>query len=195
MAEEQSGAAGQVPAANEPQAGTVAGQEPDESKNSGAQLTPEQLQAELDRVRGEAAANRKGKAEAEAKVKEFEDREKTETQKLSDKISQLEKDLTSRDTQIQELRVRNAFMAEATKPEAGVRNPGAAFRHLDLSRVEYDDAGEPKNLGALVESLKGEVPEFFEPTSPGTVTQGAQSRTKPQSADDQFAKAVLDKLA
>lgn len=121
---------------------------------------PDQVQSELDSLR--------------QKVKEHEDAQKTEAEKASERTAELERENATKDETIRELRVRVAFVSKAA--EVGTKYPDKAFRLLDLSKVEFDKAGEPTNLGDLLDALKADVPELFQ-TTRGSGDGGARPPT------------------
>lgn len=57
---------------------------------SGFDDLPAETKAEIKRLRSEAASNRKAAQEAKAKVEEFEERDKTDAEKMADKLRKAE---------------------------------------------------------------------------------------------------------
>lgn len=62
---------------------------------------------------------------------------------------------------------------------AGARSPGLMFDSV-IADVQYDDAGEPTNVAALVANLKTKFPEQFGTGSAsGSIDAGAGSGSRP----------------
>jgi hypothetical protein len=62
---------------------------------------------------------------------------------------------------------------------AGARSPGLMFDSVTAD-VQYDDAGEPINIAALVANLKAKFPEQFGNDTPaGSIDAGAGSGARP----------------
>jgi hypothetical protein len=61
---------------------------------------------------------------------------------------------------------------------AGARSPGLMFDSVTAD-VQYDDAGEPVNIAALVGNLKTKFPEQFGNTPSGSIDAGAGSGARP----------------
>lgn len=82
----------------EPAAPPQAGQEPDAAQEpkpngqepQGFDALPAETQAEIKKLRAEAASHRREALEAKAKAQEFEDRDKSELEKLTGKLTKTE---------------------------------------------------------------------------------------------------------
>lgn len=61
---------------------------------------------------------------------------------------------------------------------AGARSPGLMFDSV-IADVQYDDAGEPLNIAALVANLKTKFPEQFGNAASGSIDAGAGSGARP----------------
>lgn len=76
------------------------------------ELTPEQLKAELSKVRKEAAAKRIANRELEEqarKWKEYEESQKTELQKLQDQLAEKERKLAEKDSEVARAKIAREF--------------------------------------------------------------------------------------
>ena len=93
--------------------------------------------------------------------------------------------------ELDELRRENEDLKQATRlrtardlmttelKQTGARSPGLLFDSV-IADVQYDDAGEPVNIAALVANLKTKFPEQFGTDTPsGSIDAGAGSGTRP----------------
>ena len=124
------------------------------------------------------------------KVKEFEDAQKSEGEKAAERIAELERDSASKDERIQALTIRGAF--SKTAREAGALYPDDAYKLADLSKVEYNEDGEPTNLDAIVEDLKANRPAMFGQERPPSFEGGRRGDSTPSgpTMDDRLRAAV-----
>jgi hypothetical protein len=157
---------GQAPQTNQQEsapAGAQAGQEPE----------PERFDAEyVKRLRAEAAEYRKRLRELEQTVKQHEEAKLSETERLQKRLAELEREQAAWQRERQERTLKYETMLAASR--LGIVDPEAAYRLLDLSKVEFDDDGNPTNLDkALQELLKAK------PYLAGHATAGAGSPTNP----------------
>lgn len=128
-------------------------------------LTPDQLKAELARVRREAAQHR-------TRLKAFEDAQAAaDAAKLSDlekaqrQIATLQQAEADRTRAYQELTIRYAITQHAQTLD--IVDPDAAMKLLDWSEIEFDDAGQPKNIAKLLEKLLADKPYLKKIAAPG----------------------------
>ncbi len=146
--------------ADDTQTGQVpneSGQEPrtDQQGAAGAQgQEPERFDAEYVRkLRAEAADYRKRLRELEQKVQEHETAKLSETEKLQKRLAELERQQATYQRERQERTLKYEAMLVASK--LGIVDPEAAYKLLDLTRIEFDEDGTPKNIEqALKELLK-----------------------------------------
>ena len=104
-----------------------------------------------------------------SKLQEYEDKDKSEVERLTAKATQLERDLSEKERMIVETTMKSAISNEAVK--MGIIDPDVAFALIDTSLIEYDD-GKVKGLKKALESLIKEKPYLIEkeatpPPSPG----------------------------
>lgn len=85
---------------------------------------------------------------AEAELKKLKDEQLSETERLQNRVVELEKDSAERTQKMQDTLVRAAAISAASK--AGFANPDVAYRLLDPGAIEYDDKGTPTNVSELV---------------------------------------------
>lgn len=136
-------------------------------------LTPEQLTAELAKVRREAAGYR-------TKLKTFEDQAAQEAAaKLSDlekaqmKVADLEKALGEQTRREQERTVRYEIQAHAAK--LGIIDPEAAYALMDRAQLDYTDDGAPKNVNKLLKELIASKPYLAGPVAQGSAANPARN--------------------
>ena len=145
------------------------------------------LRAALADVRKEAAKwrteHKKAADALEAAAKE----KMTEEEKRTAEVAKKERELADRETAAQE-RLLTAAIKEAAAA-AGVAPARLALmpRLIDRSEVEFDDAGEPTNVAALVKSLLDAYPEFKAAAS-GSGSADGGSRGKSGLTREQIEK-------
>jgi hypothetical protein len=97
--------------------------------------------------------------ELERKASEYDKQQQanqSETERLQARIAELEKRDSDRETERQLDRVQTATVREAAK--LGFRDPGDAYRLLDAASIDFDDAGQPTNVGKLLSGLLKDKP-------------------------------------
>lgn len=125
------------------------------------------------------------KARLEA-AKALEDANKTEQQKLADRLAAVEKERTdwqAREAKLQaekaEVLLRSAVIGKAAA--AGFADPTDAYRMLDLSQLKATDSGDVDGLDAALKALGEAKPYLLKatpriaPTNPGAQGQGGES--------------------
>lgn len=134
------------PQAGDPPAQAADPQQPQEGSATGEGTEPDlaTIQRELKDARREAAGYR-------TRLKAFEDKDKTESEKATERIAELERDLAEARTSIQANRLQTAAFSAARK--LGFRNPDLAYRLVSVADVEFDDAGQPKNIERLLDGI------------------------------------------
>lgn len=90
-----------------------------------------------------------------AKVKEFEDKDKTETDRLSGSVTELTEAKTTLEQEVGKLRLNNAFLLDNTYTW---HDPKAALKLADLSKVKFDDDGNAEGLAEALKALADESP-------------------------------------
>lgn len=138
--------AGETPAA--PQAGDPEPAEPT--------LDPAVLARELASARREAAGYR-------TKLRAYEDRDKTDAEKSTERIAELERENAELRVATQSASLRSETLAVATR--LGFRNPAIAYRLIDPAAVTYADDGSPRNVPALLAQVAKEDPYLTSATT------------------------------
>lgn len=126
-------------------------------------------QADLDRMFSERAAQAKSSMlkalgfesekdakEALSRLKSIEDGQKTELQKAQEKLLELERKTADYQRERQEYITRSEV--RLTAAGLGIIDPDAAYKLLDLTKIEYDDNGNPKNVEQALKDLVKERP-------------------------------------
>lgn len=132
----------------------------------------ERLEAELAKVRKEAA-------EARTKLKALEDEKLSESEKLQNRVKELEEKEKQWERERTESRLRSQ-VAEAGR-KAGAIDPDVLYRLVDPDDIVLDDSGKPKNLDALIKHLRDTRPYLF--GKPGSADGGAGRRTGATGAE------------
>lgn len=106
-----------------------------------------------------------------AKVKESEDAEKSELQRLQERLAETERTNTTATERAQRKALELATFTEAVR--LGFRRPDKALKELDPAAIEYDEGGEPTNVRALLEAaLKDDEGLKAAAPPPGDAGQG-----------------------
>jgi hypothetical protein len=134
-------------------------------QTSDAGTTGALTQADVDRIVA-AKVSQKLKAYGDvedlkrkaAQYDSLQESQKTETQKLTDKIRELEARDAQRETERQKDRVATATVREAAR--LGFRDPDDALAHVErrIDSVEFGDDGQPTNVGKLLSGLLKDKP-------------------------------------
>lgn len=119
------------------------------------------------------AAVSKELEELRAKVKETEDAKKTDLEKLQGALSEAEAAKVTAEGRLQEATLHAAVAEEGRK--ANALYPGDLHKLIEPSEVEYDKAGEPKNLEKLIEALKASRPALFSTARQGSFDGGVRT--------------------
>ena len=89
-----------------------------------------------------------------SRLKSYDDGKKTELQKLQERLSEQERTNTEQATKQKELNTQYEVMLVAGK--LGIVDPDAAYRLLDLAKLEYGTDNKPSNVEmVLAELIKG----------------------------------------
>jgi len=107
--------------------------------------------AEKAALRKEAAKYRRELRAAEAKLREHEQAKLSETERLQQRVKELEGEVEQARKKAQTAALRSHVSQAAGR--LGFQNPTVAYRLLDLDKLEFDDDDEPKNLDALLREL------------------------------------------
>jgi hypothetical protein len=111
-------------------------------------------------------------ARLEKQVKDAEDAKLTDTQRLQQRIDDLEAKGELAEQRAVAL-VRNAAIVDAAR-KVGAIDPDAMPRLIDTDAIEVDDAGSPTNVAALLEKLAKDKPQWFRDGGPGSFDGGAR---------------------
>lgn len=141
----------------------------------GKPLDPARALSAIERLKGEATKVpdlEQQLNEAMTKLKEFEDAKLSDTDKLTKRNTELETRTATLEREIQELRVGIAVAKVAQ--DAGALYPDAVVNLIDLSTLEFEADGKPKNADKIVEALKVKYPAMFGQAGPGSADAGAR---------------------
>lgn len=158
----------------EPENAPQEGQEPapaPEEKPTGFDALPAETQAEIRKLRAEAASNRKAAQEAQAKVTEYEEANKSELEKLSSKLAQAE--------------------------QAKVQTEAKLLRYQVAQEREVPAKLVPLLTGTTKDELEAQAALILDNTKPDKpdFDGGArQPAPKPKSAEEQHNADVLAML-
>lgn len=157
-----------------------------------AQQAEEKVDPIVSRLKAEAAEYRRKLRELEAKVKADEDAKLSETERLQRRLAELEREQALWQRERQERTLKYETMLAASR--LGIVDPEAAYRLLDLSKLEFDEDGQPKNLEQALRDLVKAKPYLAgqqtvtagSPTNPATGQQRAGTFTTSQLSDYRF---------
>lgn len=160
MSDEQQGQQGQESGNDEQESGQQGGAQRGAgggTQDGGDDLAG--LKTALDKERrARRDADRKF-GELEAWKRQREQTDMSETERRDARLKEYEAKEQAWDRERQSLRLETAITAVATK--AGAVNPEILHRLVDFGAVEWNDAGQPKNLTSIVNELKREYPAMF----------------------------------
>ncbi len=140
---------------------TVGGQEPQNQQQTAAASAQDGQEPEIERfdaeyvrkLRAEAAEYRRRLRELEQKAQEQENAKLSEAERLQKRLAELEREQATYQRERQERTLRYEVMLAANR--LGIVDPDAAYRLLDVSRIEFAEDGTPANIEvALRELLK-----------------------------------------
>jgi hypothetical protein len=161
------------------------GSEPDDSKEQRSEEKPisaEEFEALKRRMQ---AADRRATA-AEEKVREFQDKDKTELQRVTDRVSELEESLGAKDELIKTLQLQNGFLA-ANKYTW--HDPELALKQVDMDSVEFDADGKPskESLAKALKSVADKHPYLVKRTESDVTPSGEPGPKKARNAEKDAA--------
>lgn len=171
---EQNGSQSQVDAntPNEPQVGTPETPQAGD-QNTQPTLTLEQALDALKKARAEAASHRVKLNEYEDKARRDAEAQMTEAERYKSRASDLERQVSDLTRSHQERAVKYEVQLHAAK--LGIIDPDAAVKLLDLSQLDYDDDGTPKNAGKLLADLIKAKPYLAGTPASGSVANPARN--------------------
>lgn len=118
------------------------------------------------------------------------DEKLSEAEKLQKQIADLQSKVSESDAAARARIAKAAVKAAAASH--GAHYPGDIPALVDLSKVDFDDDGEPTNADDLVEALTKSRPALFKGSAPGSADggpRGSASGAKP-SMDDVLRSAA-----
>lgn len=139
--------------------------------------------AELAKVRAEAAKYRTENAKLTAAQQAADNAKLSEEEKRIARITELEAKLSETESRAKDRALYAAIVDAAAR--LGARKPQMIQRLLDPAAIEFDDAGEPKNVDALVAAFLKTNPEFASSAGHpvGDAGQGARGKSTLTHAD------------
>lgn len=134
------------------------------------------LRSESAKHRSERNELRKTVEELDAKLKGYEDKSKSEVEKITEEKVKLERALADRDREAVEKDVKMQVMAEASK--LNIVDPGMAYLALDLSLLDPEDS---KSITKALSSLVKDKPYLLKsaPPTPGAGGPPVQGKASP----------------
>jgi hypothetical protein len=121
------------------------------AKGESGTVQVDAIRAELEELRKEAAKYRTENKRLTDAQKAADDAKLSEADRLQRQLDELKAQNADLQAREKESAFQRAAIAAATK--LGFRNPDLAARLLDRSSIDYNDAGQPRNL----ERLLGEI--------------------------------------
>jgi chemotaxis protein histidine kinase CheA len=171
-------------------AATTSAQAPQESAPAGAEAQagqePEQERFDAEyvrKLRAEAAEYRKRLRELEQTVKQHEEAKLSETERLQKRLAELEREQAAWQRERQERTLKYETMLAASR--LGIVDPEAAYRLLDMSKLEFDEDGNPTNLDKALQELLKAKPYLagYPAASSGSPTNPSRSAVTPSLED------------
>lgn len=144
------------PAGTDTKPATGDGKQQETKPDPGGQKAPAPsfTQADVDKMVAEALAKQKTDADEAARQEKL-----TDKQKADERLAQLEG------------QIRTEAAAKEFRKAVNLPNADDLF-DLVAAKVEFDKAGKPKNIQALVDGLKKSFPKLFENPAPGAKGYG-----------------------
>ena len=179
MTQEATGATGTLA---DPETQPPAGTPPTQADGgSGEQPTgPEPLSLdEAKKLRAEAQGLRRRLASLEDAAKVAEEAKLSETERLTRKASDLERQLAERDQALKERTVLASTVEAAAR--LGFANPRLAHRLLDHAEIEFEADGTPSNIEPLLKELLRTEPYLASAhaRATGSIDGGSRSNRSP----------------
>jgi len=136
------------------------------------------LKGALDKERRERRDFERKTKELETWKREREQADLSETERRDARIKELESKEQGWEREKRDLRLQTAITAAGTK--AGALYPEQLYRLVDSGAIEWNDAGQPRNLTSVVNGMKTEYPALFRSHGgAGNADAGAGSTTPP----------------
>lgn len=154
------------------------------------------LKSALEKERSTARDASKALKAAQAKIAEFENRDKSDTERLTAERDKLKLDAETALTKLRTANARSAVIDAVSKLNPTI-SPVSVF-NLVRDGLEYDDDGEPTNVAAALKTLGTQDPGVFRKsggkgdggeTGAGGAREYASPTDRMASAYDQISKA------
>lgn len=143
------------------------------ASGEGGEDAVETLRQKLADLEKDNRAYRQREAQREAAEKEKAQAEQTESERLAERIADLERQLTDRVRREQEQSLRLASITAAQK--LGYRNPDLAYRLIDSAAVQYGEDGLPRNVEQMLTALAKSDPYLLTQTDFGGGPRGGSA--------------------
>ena len=132
------------------------------------------LRSESAKHRSERNELRKTVEELDAKLKGYEDKSKSEVERITEEKMKLERDLADRDREMAEAALKAKVYAEASR--LNIVDSEMAYLALDISSLDPDD---PKSVQKALSSLVKDKPFLLKSTPPTPGAGGPPVQGKP----------------
>lgn len=168
---EETTPAGQEPATNDGQAPpTPASQEPADDFDKDRALATIAKLREFEKL---SKSQAKELESLRQQIKAHDDEKLSETERLKQRVSELEFAESQYKAQIRNIALRGTVAEMATR--MGAVYPAAAYKLIDIDEVEFDKDGEPTNVEALLAAAKKSFPLLFRnPSGNADAASGGQ---------------------
>lgn len=145
--------------------------------------------SDLEALRRELADTRREAAGYRTRLKTFEDAQKTDAEKTTERIAALEAENARLAAAHRAVTIRDAAQAAARK--AGFWDPEIGASLVNTNDIQFDDEGNPKNMDALVAAIAKDKPRLI--NGGGTPDFGGGVRGAPAAGhtmDDLIRRAA-----
>lgn len=163
----------------------------DPPENEGEKQQDAQLKRENAERRVENKALKASLDKALADLKAFTDKDKSEIEKATSTAKELEEKVKTYEQKIHDLALQNAFLADKSFKW---RNPKAALKLADLSKVEIDEDGTVTGLSDALKALAKSDPYLLEAVDedndPGAPPAGQPPKNKPPKGTPEREKLL-----
>jgi len=143
--------------------------------------TPPAGADELAVARSELAQARKDAAGYRERLKAIEDKDKSDTEKLTERATTAEGRVAELEAEVRAGRVQRAAFAAAQKQ--GFWDPEVGASLVNPADIQFDDAGNPKNMDALIGAIAKAKPRLVNGQA-GNPDYGAGQRGGPATGAD-----------
>lgn len=165
---------------------------PQEGEGAVSQVDTERDADYVRKLRAEAAEYRRKLRELEAKLKADEEAKMSEQERLQKRVAELERQVIEYQEMLRRRTLEYEVKSQASK--MGVVDPDAAWRLIDITTIEYDEDGRPKNLEKTLKALISARPWLLgnsaapSPTNPprGGLTLEDIKRMTPQEINKRW---------